>query len=92
MIEDDNEFIKMREQILRIKSSGLLSPQKCDLYLKDISLSILVFVLKIKLKLIVSDMAFFSDYYLPSNMMTNFSGQDAKCVFILSIDTFGEYI
>lgn len=91
MIKEDDELLKMKRSILNMKSSGILSQKKYDLYMKDISLSILVFVLKIKLKLIVSDIAFFSGYYLPSNIMTNFSEEDAKCVFKLCLDSFLDY-
>lgn len=91
MAEND-EIQKIQKIRSEIKHAGILSAEKCDLYLKDISVAILAFILKIKGKMITSDMSFFSGYYLPSNVkMKNFSGEEARYVFETGIEAFSEY-
>lgn len=88
-MDEDSEIQKIRNEI---KYAGILSTEKCDLYLKDISVAILAFILKIKGEMITSDMSFFSDYYLPSNIkMKNFSEEEARYVFKTGIKVFTEY-
>lgn len=88
---------EMSENILekaleRMRASGKLQIGDYDRYLKDISVSMLGFIYKIKIKMITSEMRFFTDYYLPSNCkMTNFREKDARYVFERLIDHFYEY-
>ncbi|MDC1809047.1 hypothetical protein POZ03_01065 [Bacteroides uniformis] len=86
---DENILEKVLE---RMRASGKLQTEAYDRYLKDISVSILGFVYKIKIKMITSEICFFADYYLPSNgKMTNFREKDARYVFKMLIDYFYEY-
>ena len=86
IIENNNILEKTLEQV---RVSGILSEGDYDRYLKDILTSVLGFVYKVKIKMITSDMSFFTDYYLPSNCrMTNFKETDARYVFKILMDHF----
>ena len=89
IIENNNILEKTLEQV---RVSGILSEGDYDRYLKDILTSGLGIVYKVKIKMITSDMSFFTDYYLPSNCrMTNFKETDARYVFKILMDHFFEY-
>ncbi|MCE8595657.1 hypothetical protein K0F38_17930 [Bacteroides fragilis] len=90
MITENNNVLEKALQ--RVRASGILSEGDYDRYLKDILTSVLGFVYKVKIKMITSDMSFFTDYYLPSNSkMSNFQKKDAQYVFEMLIDHFLEY-
>lgn len=90
-MEEINENI-LEKVLERMRASGKLQIGDYDRYLKDISVSMLGFIFKIKIKMITSEMRFFTDYYLPSNCkMTNFREKDARYVFERLIDYFHEY-
>lgn len=87
---DEEDII--RQMIDEMKVAGVLSAAKCDFYMKDISTTVLAFILKIKQKMITSEMSFFSDYYLPSNAkMVNFCEEEARYVFKTGIDCFARF-
>lgn len=90
MITENNNILEKALQ--QVRASGILSEGDYDRYLKDILTSVLGFVYKVKIKMITSDMSFFTDYYLPSNSkMSNFQKKDAQYVFEMLIDHFLEY-
>ena len=60
--------------------------------LQQVRASGILFVYKVKIKMITSDMLFFTDYYLPSNSkMANFHEKDAQYVFRILLDHFFKY-
>ena len=90
MITENNNILEKALQ--QVRASGILSEGDYDRYLKDILTSVLGFVYKVKIKMITSDMSFFTDYYLPSNgKMSNFHKKDAQYVFEILIDHFLDY-
>ena len=89
-MEEMSENI-LEKNLERMRASGKLQIGDYDRYLKDISVSMLGFIYKIKIKMITSEMRFFTDYYLPSNCkMTNFREKDARYVSERLIDHFYE--
>lgn len=90
MITENNNILEKALQ--QVRASGILSEGDYDRYLKDILTSVLGFVYKVKIKMITSDMSFFTDYYLPSNSkISNFHKKDAQYVFEILIDHFLDY-
>lgn len=82
----------IRQMVDEMRTAGVLSRDKCDFYMKDISTTVLAFILKIKQKMITSEMSFFSDYYLPSNVkMINFSEEEARYVFKTCMACFARF-
>lgn len=87
---DEEDII--RQMVDEMRAAGVLSKAKCDFYMKDISTTVLAFILKIKQKMITSEMSFFSDYYLPSNAkMKNFCEEEARYVFKTCIACFARF-
>lgn len=88
-----NEEDLIRQMVDAMRVAGVLSGAKCDFYMKDISTTMLAFILKIKQKMITSEMSFFSDYYLPSNAkMKNFCEEEACYVFKICLACFARFL
>ncbi len=86
----DNLDVKVsKKEIECFRNDKKLSEEECNLYLKDISTSLLLFCFKSLAGMAISPVSFFEDFYLPSNSkMKRFSEEDARYVFEVCIASF----
>lgn len=90
----DDLYIKASEEEKeRFRTDKKLSEEEVNLYLKDISTSLLLFAYKSLAGMITSPTFFFADFYSPSNSRLNrFSEGNARYVFSVCIISFYTFI
>lgn len=89
MMFNDLQIKVSEEEKERLRTDRKLSEEECNMYLKDISMSLLLFIYKSYIRMGTSPTSFFEDFYTPSNSrMRKFSEENARYVFKVCIISF----